>query len=382
MKRQGYDSERIASRRRWVEEQTGARLPHVGAMSIPAEELRGNIENPIGVAQVPVGVAGPLLINGEHATGVFYVPMATTEGALVRSYERGMATASRAGGVTTRVHGDENQVSPVFVMADVASAHELARDLPTHLDELQVEVGTTTSNGSLLRVECHPLGRQVYVNMVFATGDAHGMNMIVRAADHLRQWIVERWQVERSLLFGGLESEKKASVSLLSGGKGKRVVAGVRLPRELTRSHLRVEPEQMAELWRLTVIGSIQAGAVGYNGHAANFLTAFGIACGQDVANVVNGAVGLTSMEVTEDGELQCSVTLPAVTLATVGGGTALGTARECLEMIGCYGAGRARKLAEIVAASVLAGEISIGAAIASGEFVNAHEQYGRNRPE
>jgi hydroxymethylglutaryl-CoA reductase (NADPH) len=293
-----------------------------------------------------------------------------------------MTTASRAGGITTRVHGDENQTSPVFVMTDVAAAHELARDLPGHLDQLRAEVSSTTKHGSLLRVECHPVGRQVYVNMVFDTGDAHGMNMIVQAADHLRQWIIDRWPVERSLLFGGMESEKKASASLLSGGKGKRVVAGVRLPRELMRTHLRVEPEQMAELWRLTVIGSIQAGSIGYNGHAANFLTAFGIACGQDVANVVNGVVGLTSMEVTESGNLECSVTLPALTLATIGGGTALGTARACLEMIGCYGAGRARKLAEIVAASVLAGEISIGAAIASGEFVNAHEQYGRNRPQ
>ncbi len=381
-KAQGYGTEQVDARRRWVEKHTGARLQHVGAMSIPSEEMRGNIENPIGAAQVPLGVAGPLLIHGEHANGVFYVPLATTEGALVRSYERGMVTASRAGGITTRIHGDENQISPVFVMEDVTQAHELARDLPLRFDELQAAVRSTTTHGGLLRVEPHPVGRQVFVKLVFATGDAHGMNMIATAAENLRRWITEHWKVEHSLLFGGLESEKKASASLLGGGKGKKVVAGVRIPAELLRTHLRVEPAQMAELWRLTVMGSIQAGTVGYNGHAANFLTAFGIACGQDVANVTNGAVGFTSMEVVAGDELYCSVTLPAITLATIGGGTALGTARECLEMMECYGTGRARKLAEIVAASVLAGEISIGAALASSEFVDAHERYGRNRPE
>jgi hydroxymethylglutaryl-CoA reductase (NADPH) len=187
---------------------------------------------------------------------------------------------------------------------------------------------------------------------------------------------------ERFYPFSGLESEKKASGNLLPGGKGKRVVAGARIPAGLLRTHLHVEPRQMADLWHRTVLGSLHAHTVGYNGHFANGLTAMFIALGQDVANVANAAVGINSLEVLDDGDFYASVTLPSLTVATVGGGTALGTSRECLETLGCHGKGKAAKLAEIVAASLLAGELSIGAAIASGEFVAAHEQYGRNRPE
>ena len=135
-------------------------------------------------------------------------------------------------------------------------------------------------------------------------------------------------------------------------------------------------------MWHRTMIAQLSANVVGYNGQFANGLAAMFIACGQDVANVVNSSVGITDFEVTDRGDLYASVTLPSLTVATVGGGTALGTARECLEMLGCAGAGQAPKLAEIVAATLLAGELSMGAAIASGEYVAAHETYGRNRPE
>ena len=169
---------------------------------------------------------------------------------------------------------------------------------------------------------------------------------------------------------------------LFAGGKGKKVTAGARIPGRVLRAYLHVDAEQMAEMWRNTLIGHLQAGALGYNGHYANGLTAVFIACGQDVANVANSAVGITTFEPAGDGDLYASVTLPSLTVATVGGGTGLGTARECLGVLDCVGQGKALKLAEIVAATVLAGELSMGAAIASGEFVAAHEAYGRNRPE
>jgi hydroxymethylglutaryl-CoA reductase (NADPH) len=178
-----------------------------------------------------------------------------------------------------------------------------------------------------------------------------------------------------------MESEKHASGFLFPGGKGKKVTAGARVPAEVARTYLRATPQQFRDLWQHTMIGHTQAGAFGYNGHYANGLTALFIACGQDVANVVNSAIGITNFELTGEGDLYASVTLPSLTVATVGGGTGLGTGRECLEMLGCAGAGGARRLAEIVAAALLAGEISMGAAMVSGEFVAAHESYGRNRP-
>jgi hydroxymethylglutaryl-CoA reductase (NADPH) len=134
-------------------------------------------------------------------------------------------------------------------------------------------------------------------------------------------------------------------------------------------------------MWHRTMLAQTFSGVMGYNGHVANGLTALFIACGQDVANVTNSAVGLTSIEVMDAGDLYISITLPSLTVATVGGGTGLATSSECLQMLGCRGDGCATKLAEIVAATVLAGELSFGAALAAGDFVNAHEAYGRNRP-
>ena len=379
---QGYRREQVDERRRWVEERTGAALRHVGSFSLPGEQMRGNIENPIGAAQVPLAVAGPLLVAGEHARGTFFVPLATTEGALVRSYERGMLALSRSDGAITRVLRDENRVSPIFTFDRAEEALEFTAAVPDRLDDLRTEAESTTRHGKLLGLECLPLGRRVIVNLRFSTGDAHGMNMIVKAADRVCRWLVEHTPARRHLIFSGYNSEKRASGSLLGGGKGKKVVASARVPRRVVRTFLGATPEEMAELWSSTVLGHLQSGALGYNGHYANGLTALFIATGQDVANVVNSAVGITHLEALEDGDLHASVTLPSLTVATVGGGTALGTARECLEMLGCAGGGHARKLAEITAATLLAGELSMAAALASGEFVDAHESYGRNRPE
>jgi len=378
---QGYSARDVAARRRWVEERTGTRLDHVGRHSVSGEEMRGNVENPIGAAQVPLGVAGPLAIEGEHARGVFYVPLATTEGVLVRSYERGMTALTRAGGAVTRLHADENRVAPVFQFAGVAEARQFCLRLEELLPEVRAAAEATTRHGRLLRLEPRPLGRMVMVNFCYSTGDAHGMNMIAKATESACELLVARGAAGRYTIFSGMDSEKRASGALLGGGKGKQVVAGARLPARLVRAYLHATPAEMHELWQNTVLGHLQAGALGYNGHFANGLAALFIACGQDVANVVNSAVGVTHFEVTAEGDLYASVTLPSLTVATVGGGTGQGTARECLEMLGCAGAGGAPKLAEIAAATLLAGELSMGAALASGEFVRAHEMYGRNRP-
>jgi len=382
LKGQGYAAEHVERRRAWVEEKTGCRLTHAGAHSIPSEQMRGNVENPVGAVQMPLGVAGPLVVHGQHAHGTFYVPLATTEGALVRSYERGMAALARAGGATARIHADENRVSPIFSFAGVDDAHDFALKLEEEFDSIRAEAEATTRHGRLLRLECHPVGRDCIVNFCYHTADAQGMNMIVKATEAACRWIMQRSRARRFHVFSGYSSEKRASGSLLAGGKGKKVVAGALLPAKVVSAYLHTTPERMCDMWRQTMLGHVQANAIGYNGHYANGLAAIFIACGQDVANIVNSSVGITNFEVTSEGDFYASVTLPSLTVATVGGGTGLGTSRECLEMLGCTGAGRAAKFAEIVAALLLAGELSMGAAIASGEFVQAHETYGRNRPE
>ncbi|HKG79791.1 MAG TPA: hydroxymethylglutaryl-CoA reductase [Pyrinomonadaceae bacterium] len=382
MKSQGYAQPYVERRRKWLEQKTGCRLNHVGAHSIPGDDMRGNIENPVGAAQMPLGVAGPLLINGTDAQGVFYVPLATTEGALVRSYERGIVALTRAGGVTTRVYLDENRVSPVFLFENVAHAHEFASTLPDKLEMIRAAAESTTRHGKLQRIECHAIGREVIVDFCYFTGDAQGMNMIVKATEQACKWILDHCNALRFYVFSGFSSEKRASGSLLAGGKGKKVTAGALLPGHIVKSYLHVTPENLVEMRQHTVLGHLQANAIGYNGQFANGLAAIFIACGQDVANIVNSSVGITNFEVNQNGDLYASVTLPSLTVATVGGGTALGTSRECLEILGCAGTGQAGKFAEIICAALLAGELSMGAAIASGEFVAAHETYGRNRPK
>ncbi|HWF11177.1 MAG TPA: hydroxymethylglutaryl-CoA reductase [Bryobacteraceae bacterium] len=380
LKDNGYDLERVGRRRGWVERKTGADLQHIGSLSWDSELMRGNIENPIGVAQVPMGVAGPVLIQGQNARGLFYVPMATTEGALIRSYERGMVALTKSGGVQTALLADENQTAPAFFFDDTTQAAALPTWIEAHLPEIREAAGTTTRHGKLVNAKCYQTGRQVIVNFGFRTGDAQGMNMIVRATDAACHWIRDNYPGTRYFLFSGLCGEKRASGFLMSRGKGKRVTAGALLTKEVLRIYLHTTADQMFRVWQSTVVGNLQAGAIGYTGHAANGIAAMFIAMGQDVANVVNSSCAVTVFEPHAEG-LYVSVTLPALSIATVGGGTALPTAGEALGIVDCVGSGKAAKLAEIVTATILGGEVSMGAAIASGEFVGAHERYGRNRP-
>lgn len=380
LKDNGYDNERVQRRREWIEKKCGAEMPHIGGQGWDFEATRGNIENPIGVAQIPMGVAGPVLVHGQHAQGIFYVPMATTEGALIRSYERGMVALTKSGGVQTAVSLDENQTAPSFFFHDVQSASEFPAWLESKLPELQAVASTTTRHGKLKNLKCYPTGRQVIVNFGFSMGDAQGMNMIVRATEAACLWIKEHYAIENYFLFSGMCGEKRASGFIMSRGKGKRVTAGCLLKHDVLRLYLHITADQLFRVWQSTVQGNIEAGAIGYNGHASNGLTAIFIATGQDVANVVNSSCSLTTFEPHPEG-IYASVTLSALSVATVGGGTALPTPREALRIMDCVGTGKAAKLAEIVAAAILGGEVSMGAAIASHEFVGAHERYGRNRP-
>jgi hydroxymethylglutaryl-CoA reductase (NADPH) len=293
-----------------------------------------------------------------------------------------MTALTRAGGITTRIYTDENRVCPVFLFTGVAEAHDFASRLNSDFAAIKLEAESTTQHGKLLRLECHPIGREVIVNFCYSTADAQGMNMIVKATEHACGWIMRNHGARDFLIFSGLSSEKRSSGSLLAGGKGKKVAAGARLSSLLLKNYLHVTPQQLVDMWQHTVLGHLQAHAVGYNGHYANGLAALFIACGQDVANIANSCVGITNFERSGEDEVYVTVTLPSLTVASVGGGTGLGTARECLQILGVAGEHGAPKLAEITAATLLAGEISMAGAIASGEFAQAHEQYGRNRPQ
>ena len=372
-----YTRQMAAQRRAF----TGQQLEHVGSFSFDPAVLPGNIENFIGVAQVPIGLAGPLLINGEHAVGEFYVPMATTEGTLVASYNRGMRLLTESGGVTTTVVDDRMQRAPVFILDDARQARELAGWIREHTQEITAAAESTTGIGQLIEIEQYHVGPLLYTRFDYTTGDAAGQNMVGKATWAACEWIVAHYPGEaRYVLSGAIDTDKKHSQINVLKGRGKRVVAEARIPAELLQQRMGVTPAQLFQMRQVSQAGGVLAGSANFGAHAANGLAALFIATGQDAANVSESHTAITYSQVMDNGDYYWSITLPALIVATVGGGTGLPTQRECLELLGCHGPGRVRALAEICAAVVLAGEVSLASAVLAGDWVSSHEALGRNR--
>lgn len=380
---QDYTEEMAERRRTFITEQTGARLGHTGRYSLDPESLKGNIEHFTGVAQVPLGVAGPLRLNGEHARGDFFVPMATTEGTLVASYNRGMRLAREAGGIVTTVIDDAMQRAPVFVFTDARKARDFGEWVEANLERIRAVAEETTSSGRLRNIEQYAQGRMRWLRFNFTTGDAAGQNMVSKAARHACHWMIDQGLpgLEHFTLAANFDTDKKHSAVNHLHSRGKRVVAEVTLPERVVREVMKVSPEALHYQRQLSNMGALMCGSVNNGSHFANAITAMFIACGQDVANVAESSAGFVQGEVRDNGDYWFSVTIPSLIVATYGGGTGLPTQRECLEMMDCYGPGRVYRLAEIVAGVVLCGELSLSSAIVADEWVASHDRYGRNRP-
>jgi hydroxymethylglutaryl-CoA reductase (NADPH) len=377
-----YSVEQAAVRRAFASERTGATLDHVGSFSLDPASLPGNIESFVGVAQVPIGLAGPLRIDGEHARGDFYVPMATTEGTLVASYNRGMRVLTESGGVRTTVVGDSMQRAPAFVFPDALAGRRFGEWVDEHLDEIRAAAEATTRSGHLTHVTHHAVGPIRFLRCNYTTADAAGQNMTGKATLAACRWIEDNYPGEfEYILSGNVDTDKKHSSinNLLT--RGKRVVAEARLKREVLHDLLGVDTHEMFHWRQVSNVGAILAGASNNGAHAANGIAAMFIATGQDAANVAESHAAITYTQLLDDGDYYWSVTLPSLIVATYGGGTGLATQRECLELLGCYGTGMVNKFAEVVAAVVLAGDISLSGAVLHGDWVASHDALGRNRP-
>ncbi len=376
-----YTPSAAEQRRRFISERTGAALEHVGQFSFDPAILPGNIENFTGVVQMPLGFAGPLRVNGEHAQGDFYVPMATTEGTLVASYSRGMRVISECGGVKTTVVKHSMQRAPVFTFEDALQARGFGEWLVQEFDAIKREAETTTSSGKLIEIEQYPVGNLLYTRFCYTTGDAAGQNMTGKATFAACEWIKKTHPLKPGyILSGGIDTDKKHSQMNMIRTRGKRVIAEFTLKREVAIERLGVDTRQLAEFRQIGSVAALQAGSAYSGAHAANGIAALFIATGQDEANVAESHAGITYARLLENGDYYWSVTLPAVICATYGGGTGLPGQRECLELLGCYGTGKSDKFAEIVAATVLAGDISLSSAVLAGDWVTSHEELGRNR--
>jgi len=380
-KERNYDDDVIQRRQRFVEEFCGYRPKHLYAYSFDPKVTAGNIENFTGVAQVPIGLAGPLTIRGEHAKGEFLIPLATAEGTLVASYNRGMKVINLSGGVTCTVQDDCMQRAPVFIFDSAREAREFRAWVEEHMPQIREAAEATSSIAKLLYIDVYLAAKFAYLRFNFSTGDAAGQNMVGRATFAACSWILENDNtVRRFYLESNLATDKKASQVNIMRTRGKRVTAEAVIPRDILVQHMRVEPESLQYHAGVANVGAFISGANNNGLHSPNGITAMFIATGQDVANVSESSAGIIYTELTPDGDIYLSLTLPSLIVATYGGGTGLATQRECLEMLGCYGKGRVKKLAEIVAGVSLAGEISLAAAISSLDWVSSHEQYGRNR--
>ncbi len=348
----------------------------------PTESLKGNVENLVGFAQVPVGVLGPLRINGLHAQGDFYVPLATTEGAMIASYHRGAYLISQAGGAVAMCLAESITRAPCFTFENVRESARFLSWVVTRIDAFQTIINQTSSHCTFQDAHMAVNGKEVHLIFEFTTGDAAGQNMITVATDAICRMLVRETPVKPVdwLLEGNMSGDKKATMIAFTSTRGKMVVAEVIIPRRLVTRILHVEPARLVRTSHVSMRGGVQSGSIGAQGHFANALAAIFMACGQDVACVSEASVGMTMMDLTKDGDLYVSVSLPNLIVGTVGGGTHLPTARECLEMLGCRGEGTARKFAEICAVTVMAGEISIMGAMAAGEFGEAHAAY-RHKP-
>jgi hydroxymethylglutaryl-CoA reductase (NADPH) len=382
------DSETAAAARRaLVERETGADLDSVADYTFGADDVDANVENLVGGAQIPLGVAGPVSVDGSGADGEYYLPMATTEGALVASVNRGLSAIRAAGGATARVTDSGMTRAPVFRVAGVAEAEAVVEWVRDNESSLREAAESTTSHGELTAVDPYVVGDSVFLRFVYDTKDAMGMNMATIATREASDRVEESTPAELVALSGNLCSDKKPAAINAIEGRGRSVTADVVLPREYVEETLKTTPEAMVEgNTRKNLIGSAKAASLGFNAHAANTVAAVFLATGQDPAQVVEGANAITTMEVRgEDGEgdLYASLSFASLEVGTVGGGTKLPTQSEALDIIGHAGGGdpagaNADALAEIIAVGALAGELSLVAAFTSRHLASAHEELGR----
>ena len=342
--------------------------------------LRGNIERFVGYLHVPIGLAGPLSIRGDHAQGNYYVPLATTEGALVASYNRGMKAIRLSGGCRVISRGPKVQRSPYFQFEHLDQAAAFAHTVERAFDTFHQLTRRQSRHAQLLSATPRIEGNAVRLMLTFDTADAAGQNMATFCAEEICQYIIHHLQPKplKWYLESNLSGDKKASALSFIDGRGHWACAEVVLPPQVVADVLKSSPVAMARYWQVSTLSTAQALTYGTVGHVANALTALFLACGQDVACVTESAVGILRIEQTDCGALYASLTLPSLVIGTVGGGTALPTQRECLKIIDCEGTGKAAKFAEIATATALAGELSIAAALAEGHFAQAHRQLGR----
>ncbi|MCC7552871.1 MAG: hydroxymethylglutaryl-CoA reductase (NADPH) [Methanobacteriaceae archaeon] len=372
--------EAIKIRRKFIEEFSDSSLDIIAKYDLDLEKAsKRNIENPIGTIQIPLGVAGPLKINGDYCNREVYVPLATSEGALVASINRGCSTITLAGGVNTTIISDKMTRAPIIKANSAKDALKVKNYLEENFTKLKKIAEETTNHGKLLKI--NPIliiGNYIYPRFVYSTGDSMGMNMVTIATEKILEDLEKSLDVTHIALSGNVCVDKKPAAINMIEGRGKTISADIIIPEEIVKEKLKTTASAIQEVnISKNLIGSASAGSLSYNAHYANMIAAIFLATGQDLAHTVEGSLGITTAE-DRNGDLYFSVNLPDLPIATVGGGTSIETANEGLNILNVAGSSKVQEFAEIIAGVVLAGELSLISALAAGHLARAHKELGR----
>lgn len=374
------DYKTIKDRRYALKKELRVDLTNIGSFSLNEDVASSrNCENMIGAAQVPMGIAGPLKVNSlQFPVCSYYIPLATTEGALVASVNRGCKAITESGGAVVDSYRVGATRGSVFHVPGLMENDKLNTFFEEHFEELQTVAAKTSGHLKLTKIFSRGLGKHRFVRFVFDTQDAMGMNMVTIATTSACQYVEAKTGARCISVAGNYDVDKKPSWLNVIEGRGIKAWAEVTLSAQVLRDVLKTSAQKVYDVWLAKcMIGSAMAGSMGHNAHFANVIAALFLATGQDLGHVGECSVGMTTMGVVGKSDLYVSVYLPDLMVGMVGGGTGLGTQKEAL---GIIGAETSQELAEVVAGAVLAGEISLLASLSEGTLAKAHERLARGK--
>lgn len=375
----------VRVRRLVVEAKTGRQIPDLPFENYRYDQVAGVCcENVVGYVPIPVGVAGPLTIDGKE----FFLPMATTEGALVASTARGCRALNLSGGVNTEIVADGMSRAPVLHCPSIKIANQIKQFTETHLALFQQSFNSTSRFARLQSIQVTITGRKLFLRFKCTTGDAMGMNMVGKGVEQALRIITDKFEdVHVIALSGNVCTDKKPSAINWLDGRGKTVVCEAVIPEKVVREVLKTTPEALIETnYAKNLVGSAVAGSIGgNNAHASNIVTAMFLATGQDPAQNVESSNCMTLIEKAspDSNDVYISVSMPSLEVGTVGGGTALSPQSAMLTLLGVKGSAEksgdnAKQLARVIASGVMAGELSLLAALSSGHLISSHMKLNR----
>ncbi len=377
------DYNSASKRREALEKELKLELPHLGEFTLDESIASSrNCENMIGAAQVPIGIAGPLRIkNQELRIKDYYIPLATTEGALVASVNRGCKAITESGGANSISHRVGMTRGPVFYTGSIQKSNQLYKWLKENKKKIAEESEKTSKHLKFEKLDIRTQGPYVYIRFYFNSGDAMGMNMVTIATQKAAEIIEKETGAKLISVAGNFDIDKKPAWINFINNRGFKVWAEAIIKKEVLRVVLKTDAEKFFDVWLAKcMIGSAMSGSLGFNAQYANIIASMFIATGQDPAHVVEGSMGITTCKALKNGDLYVSIYLPALQVGTVGGGTSLATQQEALKILGVAGSGNVEKFAEIVGAVVLAGEISLLSSLSEGSLAKAHQKLGRSQ--